>query len=311
MKFKSLYKFKLSFLGCMAIVVFGFVSCTNSESLPASNEEDLPPINFENPEWQVQLGSSNQLPFFPEKYANYFTYSFTRSIEDSTIIKLEGIFPNARYASLVLYDNSSRDPIAILGDINIRPSSNSNNPFVQGNYTPAQSYAVHIAPQSINTSGFDNALTYDDTLTSLSIFLRYYLPEEDAFGGVDLPKISAVNVDNLLVAAPEPKNIESLVSFDSVLLQLELLSNTLFFNEPKADRFFFSANGDNSGNFANPDNQYLINATTLSNDEVILLRWKSPEVSETFSELEKADMRYLSMSLSDLNSFNYDSYSDR
>jgi len=88
------------------------------------------------------------------------------------------------------------------------------------------------------------------------------------------------------------------------------LANLLFPNEPETSRHFFRANGNSSGNFANPDNEYLISALNLQDDEVVLLRWKAPTFSQDFSDFTQTDMRYYSMSISDINSYNYDTLYD-
>jgi len=78
-------------------------------------------------EWTVYLGSDTTIPFFPDAKSNYISYSFERELSDSFLIKLSGTFPNARYMSIVVYDNTTRDPIAIVRDINMIPYSGHRN----------------------------------------------------------------------------------------------------------------------------------------------------------------------------------------
>ncbi|MEM6297213.1 MAG: hypothetical protein AAF740_00825, partial [Bacteroidota bacterium] len=92
---------------------------------------------------------------------------------------------------------------------------------------------------------------------------------------------------------------------------LRFLGTALYLREPEEERFFFRVSGESSGNFANSDNAYLLNATSLATDEIILLRWKAPKVSRSFGDFSVNDVRYFSISLSNDSSFNYITYPDQ
>ena len=290
-------------------VVF-FICCMGCQDDDGIGETVNDETALIQPQWTVNLGRSIEIPFFPDAQSNYFTYAFQRTVTETSIIKITGQFPNARYFSIVVYDNDSRNPIAVLRDIEMIASANSQNPFLDRNFIPGQTYEVHISTNGVAIPAYPNPIVYDSKLTNISIFLRYYLPEVDDFGGVPLPQISAISPLGESVTAPLAESIENLVDLNDITTNLQLLGNTLFTLEPVEERQFFRANGDNSGNFSNPDNAYLLNASTLLPDEVIFLRWKSPMVSEHFGEFGSDDMRYLSVSLSNERSFNFSTMSD-
>ena len=258
--------------------------------------------NISSPEWNINLGSDTTIPFFPDGQSNYFTYAFLRSNDDNISITLEGTFPEARYMSVVVYDNDSRDPIAILKDVDIAADLNSENPFTTQNYSADQKYTITIAPNAIQSTA-PNLLEFDDSKTNLSIFIRYYVPETNSLGGVDLPEIKAYNNGNL-VAPYENLDLEQLVNFDDIVATLQLLNTTLFTLE-EDERLFVRANSSTSGNYANPDNDYLISAATLEENEVILIRWKAPSVSTNFSDFSNFNTRYYSVGISSPESYNF------
>lgn len=292
--------FKLLFL----IVIFNFFSCTSSDNENIITDDE---IQFTTPEWAISLGRDTTIPFFPDAKSNYFSYAFQRNSSDDATIKLSGKFPNARYFSIVLYNNDTRDPIAIMRDYEISPSQNSLNPFQEESYISNQEYEIHIGP---NLNELQNSINYDSNVVNLSIFIRYYLPEQDDFGAVDLPTISAINSENNPIQAPAAESLEDLVEFDDIVSTIELLNEVLFFDEPESDRYFFRGNSDASGNYANPDNDYLINASTLIDNNVILLRWKAPTFSPNFSVFSTYNMRYYSVSLANQISYNFVTLSD-
>ncbi len=290
----------------LLLIASVFVGCKD-------NDEEINNQNagvFERSDWEINLGRDTTIPFFPDGKSNYFTYAFQRDPNTETIIKLKGKFPEARYFSIIVYDNDSRDPVGILRDFEISATSNNANPFQTQSYVSDQEYEIHIGPSFVTSSGLSNWMSFDQSITNLSVFIRYYLPESDDFGGVELPIISAMSPTNDPVAPPSPESLEELVEIDDIVSNLELMHDVLFFGEPSADRYFFRVSGSDSGNYANPDNAYLISASTLINDQVILLRWKAPSVAENFSDFNTYDMRYLSVGLSDVSSFNYETLSD-
>lgn len=263
------------------------------------------------PEWNINLGTDTSIPFFPDGNSNYFTYSFRRAVDDNFIIQLDGIFPKARYFSVVLYDINSRDPIAIINDTEFMTSEENTNPFVSGVFSNNQNYRLAIGPNTVDLSNFDNSLSYDTSLTDISIFIRYYEPSIDNLGGVSLPDISIQDINQNEVEAPISLDLSEVLLVGDIAADLTFLGSILFNIESNAtNRQFFRVSAESTGNFANPDNQYLISPNVLGDNEVILLRWQAPLAAENFSNFEESDMRYFSMSLSNEASYNFKTISD-
>lgn len=278
---------------------FAILGCESDNGHSTPNPDSLT-----NPQWTVNLGRSTEIPFFPDENSNYFTYAFERDVNDETIIRLDGTFPNARYMSVIVYNNNLRDPVSIVRDVELSPSSGSVNPFQDRAYSDNQQYQIHLVPSGVSGAGLANPISYDSGITNLSVFIRYYLPQGDDLGGVPLPVISAINTSGNPVQAPDAQPLEDLVNFDDIVNDLQALRFLMFDQEPPSSRDFFRINGNASGNFANPDNEYLLNATTLETDQVVLLRWRAPQAAENFTDFSQDDMRYYSMSLSNTASQN-------
>lgn len=276
----------------------------------SDNSEEIAEIP-QIPEWKINLGTDTSIPFFPDGNSNYFTYSFRRAVDDNFIIQLDGIFPNARYFSVVLYDINSRDPITIINDTEFSTSDENTNPFASGAYSNNQQYSLAIGPNTVNLGNFDNSLSYDSNLTDISIFIRYYNPSIDNLGGVNLPDISIQDINLNEVEEPITLDLSEVLLVGDISADLTFLGSILFNIESNtSNRQFFRVSAESTGNFANPDNQYLVSPNILSDNEVILLRWQAPVAAENFSNFEESDMRYFSMSLSNESSYNFKTISD-
>lgn len=260
--------------------------------------------------WQINLGQNVAVPFFPDAYSNYFTYAFSRKPGDDFLIRIEGTFPDVRYLSVTVYDNNTRNPLVHLRDVDLFSESYFQNPF-QGNagYQAGQNYTFFIGPDIIYNSGFVNAISYPDSQTSLSVFMRYYLPRGDNYGSVSLPRITIVDKNGNPRLAPEPIDLPELIQQSNIMASVSSMKLVLFSTEQDSTRRFFRPSA-NSGMYANPDNEYLVSAVTLGEDDVVLLRWKSPSHATDFTDFTASDMRYYSLSLSDEYSHNYITMAD-
>lgn len=225
------------------------------------------------------------------------------------MVRLKGIYPHARYLSITVYDNATGNPLTRIKDVDLDPYPGSVNPFVEGNYMPDQSYELVLLPSHLEMAGFSNVIEFDSSVTNLSVFIRYYLPREDSLGGVNLPQIAAFQPSGEQIIAPEALELSNFISQEDILARIESLKTLLFGVELDSTRQFFRPTADQSGLYANIDNDYLVSPLTLSNNEVVLLRWKAPSVAGHFANFHR-DVRYYSLSISDVFSFNYATQSD-
>lgn len=105
-------------------------------------------------------------------------------------------------------------------------------------------------------------------------------------------------------------DLVNVIDRNEIIIRINSLSQLLFGVEQPEERYFFRPSGNTSGNFANPDNEYLVSPVTLGQNEVVLIRWLAPKVAADFTDFSTTDMRYYSMNLSNPESYNYLTLSD-
>jgi hypothetical protein len=130
---------------------------------------------------------------FPDQSAQYWTAAYTAV--PGTRIRIDGVFPYARYTSWNVYDPLLR-PFAKKSDFQLMPDAGSSNPFLPGaaRMTPVSQrhYTLYITFSASDKPG-PNVIFVDPRSHPAGVFtLRVYVPDagRDITGGVGLPQVT-------------------------------------------------------------------------------------------------------------------------
>src|SRR2546421_1410404 len=130
---------------------------------------------------------------FPDSSAQYWSAQY--NAVPGTRIRIDGIFPYARYTSWNVYDPALR-PFAKKSDFELQPDPGSANPFLPGagRDTPIaqRHYTLFITFDPTDNPG-PNTIYVDPATHPTGVFtLRVYVPDaqRDATGGVGLPPMT-------------------------------------------------------------------------------------------------------------------------
>ena len=130
---------------------------------------------------------------FPDSSAQYWSASY-RAIP-GTHIRIDGIYPYARYTSWNVYDPLLR-PFTHKADVDIAPDPGSQNPFLPGakRNTPVDQrhYTLYITFDQDFKPG-PNTIFVDPSKNPVGVFtLRVYVPDKgrDMTGGVGPPQVT-------------------------------------------------------------------------------------------------------------------------
>jgi hypothetical protein len=130
---------------------------------------------------------------FPDSSAQYWSAGY--QAVPGTRIRIDGIFPYARYTSWNVYDPVLR-PFAKKSDFELVPDPGSANPFLPGadRTTPIDQrhYTLFITFDPSDHPG-PNTIYVDPATNPTGVFtLRVYVPDQgrDATGGVGLPQVT-------------------------------------------------------------------------------------------------------------------------
>ena len=153
---------------------------------------------------------------YPDAGVFYWNAAFT--VPEGAKMYLEGVFPYARYMSLISYDGRG-SPVESLADYLIIPNDNSTNPFIDGSNRKNEnrSYRVEIVnlppeirrkegpkidlQSDIKDSNYDKNNSNRNSLNAAqygngqqSIVYRIYVPDKNRneAGGVPLPEVVLV-----------------------------------------------------------------------------------------------------------------------
>jgi hypothetical protein len=156
---------------------------------------------------------------FPDSSAQYWSTRYTAV--PGTRIRIDGVFPYARYMSWNVYDPLLR-PFAKKTDLELQPEPGSSNPFVPGadRTTPVEQrrYTLFITFDPSDQPGPNTIVVDPATNPRGLITLRVYVPDEgrDLTGGVGLPQVTW-----------EPTSASGPPSFASPCRELEKPSSTI------------------------------------------------------------------------------------
>ena len=130
---------------------------------------------------------------FPDSSAQYWSAQYTAV--PGTRIRIDGIFPYARYTSWNVYDPILR-PFAKKSDFELQPDLGSANPFLPGadrTTPPDQRHYTLFITFDANDQPGPNTLYVDPSKHPAGVFtLRVYVPDQgrDQAGGVGLPQVT-------------------------------------------------------------------------------------------------------------------------
>lgn len=275
--------------------------------------------NVNNCAWPLGLSPSGSGNFLaPDAAARYWAMPFPKAYRT---MKIQGIFPNARYFSFVAYSaDASGRPVETTGgrhDSTITPDGSGGG----------ASYTVRVS-RDPSVSGATNGLAV--TANDAWVVLRMYAPASDPTlsgyalsGGVPLPAISFDEAAPLATCPPPStadgqgwhpvrsvNKLEDLRAFFGLLFPAgfdinqptdfdETLSGRMWFSPPRVPPMLL---------FPNPDNKYILASPgPYQRGRIIVIRAKAPKVANRQAgrgpgaqgrgpgRAQGADMRYWSM----------------
>lgn len=137
--------------------------------------------------WWVETSTQNSNILYPDTSAAYWTMPFT--IDDTSVLTLRGYFPDTRYFSLQVYDQSGQlDPSMTrtgYTDYELTPDEGSVNPWSSEDPYPAapQTYSLTISSEAAKPDGVTNWLSMPSPSTGSVgwLMLRVYLPNDPPY----------------------------------------------------------------------------------------------------------------------------------
>lgn len=272
--------------------------------------------------WEkAYLGTDPAVRFFPDANANYWTYELPRRGAKRQLgLRIDGVFPDARYMSFSVYDNSDRSAVASLADFQVRADPGSANPFAGGCAECGQgrAYTVLVLPEGAGApAGATNVLRYGDGIDEIAVFLRYYLPRGGPEGGVPLPRIRAFDLrtgEGADLPHPRARLIKSaplrgMIRDQVVDIYAErVLAPVLDLNPGDA---LHAYRVSSAGLYANADNDYLVVPLERMAGQVAVIRFRPPSYPATTAEIGRTDVRYWSVSIGDTETYNHYTLADR
>ncbi len=279
----------------------------------------------DNSVWQSYIGRDTTVGILPDKYANYFTYTFANTKKLG--YKIRGQFPDTRYFSFNMYslgDNATQGSIV---DYQIKTDSGNVNPFINEHTADNsdETYTVHLLPENTNHT-LPNTLTYRPDAKLMTVVLRMYDYNIDDTGGVPLPTVEAFSLDDSneditvnTKRKPRALNLRSIVrkvSLPGMVKRLGLVYKSERITAPDKktevdalDQIPFHAI-DTRGYIENNDNRYLLAAITKQEDELYVFRFKAPSFTTGPTDINKTEVRYWSFNLGNEATYNFNALKD-
>ena len=253
-------------------------------------------------------GEDTKLKAFPDLHAYYWEYTFDAEAYPNIGLRIEGTFPNARFFNFNVYDDvTQKNDLEQFSreDYQIVPNDGKENPYVATSTTDKNpSYTLYILPEHTPASFSNdkkNICWFQKDLKRVVTFLRYYIPEGGAFGGVEMPYISAFDI-NTGKDVELPKRGDCTLVVDGVDLPASTWKSQpimAFFRAP------FSMM------YPNGPAEYTYTTNLLNADEVMMFNFKAPSFPKSKGEYADADMRYWSLCLGGENTMSYLSVYDK
>lgn len=281
----NLFKVKNAGLALLtACMAASFVSCSDDDDKEVK-------IQGKDMWGEVLRGDNMTLQFFPDHFAYYWEYTYDAASDPDMGLVIEGEFPDARFLSYNVYDDDEQTSYCERGfslmDVEINAEPGYENPFVTASGKKNQKYTIYVLPTdaaSTVSAGKDNIIWFDSDVKKVCTILRYYIPQPDIKGGVEMPLVKGINAKTGELTDAPKRELSGLRG------QMEIPGGA--FN-PSANVMFFRA--PFSYAYPNGPAEYCYTRNALEENEVILFNFKAPSYPKSAAEFKTADMRYWSV----------------
>ena len=281
------------------------VACNSDDGNSDSNCIPLDFNNDNSSRWEGPfLGTDDTVAYIPEYYAVYY-YFVVKELQD-IYIQINGEYGNARYMSYNIYDAStlSNTGDGSILDNEINPYCDSYNPYSTVDNGNSTNYNVNIVSNSL---GIENELMFPQDIDSLVVMLRYYVPEDSngEIAGVELPSIVGKKTD---MSGEIDLNFAQIQNPDTGPLAAKLTIMAEVVSTLTDSIGFWKL--DSSNLLANNDNEYLIGPAICSEDQLAIIKFKSPTYNTANDITQSKDVRYWSLNIGDRQTFTYNGIKD-
>lgn len=282
------------------LLIFCFTVISAFAAISCNSDNDDPKIDNPTPreQWGETLkGDGEILGAYPDLYVNYWCYTYEMDKNPDIFLCIKGQYPYARYFSLSLYNDLTGDAIDGIDDYDIVPDAGSVNPYCVTS-TGKNYYTIYVVPSSMSEEqkaklNSRNIRTVKGDIKHLALCIREYIgttadgSERDEFGGVEMPAITAYDINTLKeVKAPQriPSNVDK-VSGMSTTLKSDELQDMPFFRAPVSQYY---------PNYAS---DYLYARTHLQADSLLLFSFIPTPIPKKVEDYKTAKARYWSICL--------------
>lgn len=178
------------FVAVLVVIVTG-----SSVPAPATSDDSPSPTPFSADlreqfpycSWWVETSTQNSNVLYPDTAAAYWTMPFR--ISDDSVLTLRGYFPDTRYFSIQVYDETGQpdDSVGATGitDYQLMADPGSTNPWKSGGSYPTepQTYTLTLSTPAAKPSGITNWLSMPPSSSGEIgwLMLRVYLPDNPPF----------------------------------------------------------------------------------------------------------------------------------
>ena len=287
----------------------------------------------DGPDSKSGTGEDKMNYAYPDSNVNYWSSEFT--IPEGAKVYLEGDYPYARHSSLVSY-TSSGERVNSLRDIEIVPNAGVTNPFIIGNnrMNKDRGYQAEVKIGDLPAQPAQNTLYAPKTDTNeIALIYRIYVPNKGltAKAGVSFPRYKVVLANGETKQGNQVCDVLKVkkrsLQNENVPAQYIPLYNALkpkfglgypartepkwfkTFNAEFNFRCIFNFFDDGKAcegrtpqsimnQWATPDNEYVLAATSRELGKVVVLHGKLPTTTKTYNNdlvVNNSDMRYWSV----------------
>lgn len=227
--------------------------------------------------WPTKADKETLNVAYPDTNATYWAMAF--QLREGERLRLQGHFPNARYASFITYgpDGGALD---VLTDWDLAADPGSTNPFADGGkgggtYTAEVRRDGVDAPSSVSAIGGGKA----GTLVTGTLIYRVYLanPASDPTGGAGLPAVAKVGADGQLGPMKTCANPGA-----SPLVEDLVAKNGPPTDKPAPSKPIFIRPDAGAANlYPNPDNTYVATILKYAPGQIVVVQGTSPTFPNT------------------------------
>ena len=229
--------------------------------------------------WPTKANKDTLNVAYPDTNATYWAMAY--QLRPGETLRLQGTFPNARYASFITYGPNG-SALDVLTDRDLAADNGSTNPFAHGGKVGG-SYTAEVRRDGVDAPGSVSALGpgQDKAAAILTgtIIYRVYLanPASDPTGGAGLPTVTKVGADGELGTydpCPHPG-------------ANPLVKGLVAKNGPATDKaapptpIFIRPDAGVANLFPNPDNTYVATILKHTPGQIVVVQGKSPTFPDT------------------------------